>query len=367
MVVDSDPTFRRLVKSILEPLGVTVEEAVNGQEAIGMFDSYTWDVVLMDPDLPDMDGFRVLGLMRIKFPLEELPVIVTTVDHEVDTRIRALRLGANDFISKPVDLTELLARIGNLLVVRWAHRNLEDQVKKDEEMRSFRDLVISTFVHDQRNALAGAKSYTEMVLEGMSDTEAPAASRLGKVVEAIDRSVEMTADVLDVSGLEEGKLKPMLEDFGVGEMARFRVAALQPLALRNRISVETDVAPDLPAVKADHRMLERSLENLLAAALRNTPEGGRIVVSVRKGGKGDLIALRVAHTGWRPAMALPLTIFDERFQAELKRLGYDTGTGLGLNYCRLAVKSHHGMLAFKAGPGMDAEFTLSIPVISIPV
>jgi CheY-like chemotaxis protein len=362
LVVDDDPASRRLVKAILAPLGVLVGEAATGREAIEMVEASKWDVVLLDLTMPDMDGFRALGLIRIKYPMEELPVVMVTGHDDAEARLNALKLRANDFLSKPVDSAELLARIGSLLTVRWAHEALEDQLKDNEETRSFRELVINTFIHDLRNALTGARAYVEIVLDGMPEKDDLVASHLGKALEAIDKSVDMTADALDVSRLEAGKLKPKLEEMGIGELVRARVAVLAPLARRRKIAVEMAVEPDLPAVRADHRMIERLLENLLASAMRNTLEGGKILVSARRGGKNGPIEMSVAHTGWRPAVVFPQAIFDERAQEELRRQGYDTGTGLGLTFCRLAAKCHQGKLVVEAGPERDTEFTFAIPV-----
>ena len=362
LVVDDDPASRKLVKSILTPMGVVVEEAANGREAIEMVDSSTWDVVLLDLNMPDMDGFRVLGLIRIKYPMEKLPVVMVTGQDDAEARLNALQLKANDFLGKPVDAAELMARIGSLLTVRWAHEALEEQLKENEETRSFRELVINTFIHDLRNALTGAKAYVEIVLDGMPEKDDMVTSNLGKALEAIDKSVEMTADALDVSRLEAGVMKPRLETIGVGELVKSRVAVVAPLARRKKITVTANVDRDLPSAMVDHRMLFRSLDNLLASAMRNTEEDGKITVWARRIAGDVMIEIKVVHTGWRPAVAMSPASLDEMSLEDLRRKGYDTGTGLGLAFCRLAAKSHRGKLTLAAGPDRDAEFTFTFPV-----
>jgi diguanylate cyclase (GGDEF)-like protein len=120
LIVDDEPHIRRILRYLLEQQGYAVDEASNGRQAIDMIHGggCTPDLVLLDLMMPHMDGFEVCERLRQHPSTAQLPVIMVTAKGEVTDRIRGLQGGANDYLTKPYDNKELLARVHNLL--RWS-------------------------------------------------------------------------------------------------------------------------------------------------------------------------------------------------------------------------------------------------------
>ncbi len=119
LIVDDEPHIRRILRYLLEQQGYTVEEAGNGQEAIDLLEQgINPDLMLLDLMMPRMDGFQVCERVRQNPATAQLPVIMVTAKGEVSDRIRGLQGGANDYLTKPYDNKELLARVHNLL--QWS-------------------------------------------------------------------------------------------------------------------------------------------------------------------------------------------------------------------------------------------------------
>lgn len=126
LIVDDEPITRARLSHLLSQEGYSVLEANNGRKALAMVKESAVDLVLLDIQMPEMDGFRSIRLLRQMFDLSELPVVMMTAGEGSDQIIEAFDCGANDYISKPIDRPILLARIKTQLRVRAAQKELRD-------------------------------------------------------------------------------------------------------------------------------------------------------------------------------------------------------------------------------------------------
>ena len=108
LVIDDDEDTRRLLKTILQPLGCAVTEGENGFEAVEHVERGSWDVVLLDIAMPGLDGLGALERIRRLHTIEELPVILLTGYDDHAVKMEGLRLRANEFLTKPFETSELL-------------------------------------------------------------------------------------------------------------------------------------------------------------------------------------------------------------------------------------------------------------------
>ena len=146
LIVDDTPSNVLLLERMLEPSGVTTLGTSDPRETVPLLQSFRPDLVLLDLHMPVMDGFQVLERLRTVIrPTEFLPVMVLTGDTSVATKERALAAGANDFLSKPFELTELMLRVRNLLKTRSLYlalaehtAALERQLEREADQRRHR-------------------------------------------------------------------------------------------------------------------------------------------------------------------------------------------------------------------------------------
>ncbi|AFM28124.1 sensor histidine kinase [Desulfomonile tiedjei] len=131
LVVDDERQNVELLKSMLEALGLETEEASNGSEALRKLDE-SIDLVLLDAMMPEMDGFQTAAAIRKHTHFGDVPVIMVTVLDSKQDRLHAVEAGANDFISKPLDLLELRVRVNSLLRVKNAQDRLKASLREKE-------------------------------------------------------------------------------------------------------------------------------------------------------------------------------------------------------------------------------------------
>ncbi len=141
LIVDDEPRNLSLLEGIIHPMGYETKSASSGFEALEKLDS-TIDLVLLDVLMPGMDGFEVLHLIRETKGFGDLPVIAVTALNGRNDRLRAIQLGANDFISKPIDITELRVRIESLMRMKKARDALRHSEERYRTMvQTARDVI----------------------------------------------------------------------------------------------------------------------------------------------------------------------------------------------------------------------------------
>src|SRR5688572_13475391 len=119
LLVDDDEACRNLMAEILKPMGCVVGQAEGGRAALELLATGGWDLVVLDLNMPGISGFDTLARIRETHPVGTLPVLMSTGQDDMDTRLEALRLGANDFIAKPLHYAEVMARLGTMLAMHW--------------------------------------------------------------------------------------------------------------------------------------------------------------------------------------------------------------------------------------------------------
>ena len=137
LIVDDEEPNRKLLSSLVKALGYETETAMNGVEAIRKMKSFMPDLVLLDIMMPDMDGYEVCHYLKSDPETANIPVVIITALSDRDSKLKGLHAGANDFLTKPIDRSELTIRVRNLLKIKeyedfmFRHNQLlEDEVKR---------------------------------------------------------------------------------------------------------------------------------------------------------------------------------------------------------------------------------------------
>jgi len=367
LAVDDDEGSRKLMKAMLTPLGCQVFTASSGAEAIDMVGSGNWDAILMDISMPEMDGITALEIIREKYPMEDLPVVMVTGRDDAESRDRALAHRANDFIAKPVDQGELMARLGNILTLRWAKRELEERLKEAEEAHDAMVEMMGSAVHDLRGSLSCAKGFLELT---MADADAARLSLPGgilqKAMSAVERAGEMAEEASNVAAMSGGKLRPRMAEVNLKVRLGERLDDFRGIAAASKTDIAMDCTAESPVAHADRILLERLFGNLVSGALRRAGAGGSVSVSVMRSG-ADWLMVEVGDTGTGASRPFRQRIYDRDCQKEFHEMGLDSTTGIGMAYARMAVEAMGGKMWVTSEPGMGTHFSFILSARPAPV
>jgi len=349
LVVDDKPDNAALVEAQLTRAGYDVACVDNGREALATVTFDPPDLILLDIMMPDMDGYQVLEQLKGRETTKHIPVIALTALQDRAEKLRALELGASDFLTKPVDRAELLARVRTLL-------ELNDLWKAQGELVRMKDELLSVVSHELRTPLASLVGFTELLLT-QDYSEDQRREFLIVMMHEGRRLTALINDFLDLQRMESGRQTVHLQPVDLKPLLQQAIATLgedleRPIVL--------DLPAALPQVDADPDRLMQVVTNLLSNARKYSPQGGRIRVSAVMGERG--VRVRIEDRGLGiPKEALP-KLFQKFYRVDNSDRRSITGTGLGLAICRQIIAEHGGRIGAKSdgeGKGSTFWFTLA--------
>ncbi len=257
------------------------------------------------------------------------------------------------------DLDRRVARKAAELMV--ANEKLSTIVSQLEEATRLKEDLLANVSHELRTPLTLIKVAAATL--SRSDSELPAAKRaqmLARIDTGIERLIRMVEDLLAYSRLEAGRLKLGREEGDFGAYVDQTVHALAPVAGPKGVSLETNVAHNLPPIWFDRARVTQIVINLVENAIKFTPTGGKVVVDVR--GEGDEAVLAVSDTGEGiPLEHLP-HVFERFYQADRSMRRQHGGTGLGLAVVKSLVELHGGSVTVESQVGTGTTFWVRLPL-----
>ncbi|MCK6625468.1 MAG: hybrid sensor histidine kinase/response regulator [Anaerolineae bacterium] len=391
---------RILVRRILESQGYKVIDAVNALEGIKTAVEIKPDLILMDINLPDLDGFTAVTRIRSFPQLTTIPIIALTARNVMDDRDRAKAIGCDAYLNKPIDVEELITAVAKYLTTKHkpeaaatkreyylqeqsltliselerknadleaANANLKaayDRLKHFEEAKSN---FISVASHELRTPLTVIHSYNQMLqmLPSINNDET-AKELLAGVARGTARLKEIMDDMVSVIRMEMANKDFKFEPVSVRNIINTVEAAQAAVAASRQITLETDIARDLPIINGDMDQLHSALTRIVGNAIKYTPDGGRITISARllaktNGQDQAFVQIVVADTGVGIALDKQKLIFEKFSTAENVALHSTSktqfmggGAGLGLTIARGIIESHNGRIWVESS-GYDPE------------
>ncbi len=354
LVIDDEPANRLLLTDLLTSRGHEVSEADTGQLGLELAQQSRPDAILLDVMMPGLDGLEICRRLKATPETAVIPVLLVTSLDNRDDRIKGMRAGANDFISKPFDATDLLLRVRNAVFTRRLFQRLERQYQQLEELESLRDDLVHLIIHDFRSPLAGVYTYLELLQMLATDRgDSQESSAIAHALETLVRLREMTDLVLDVSRLEAGKMPVHRAPVELPILVTEALQLLGPDAIGRRVRVEG--VP--PALECDAGLVRRILTNLIGNALKFSAPDTEVRVVLADDGSDAVV--RVVDAGPGIAPEDRDRIF-ERF-GQARGGARSRGSGLGLAFCKMAVEAHGGRIGFESEVGRGSTFWFTLP------
>ncbi len=374
LVVDNQPEITQLFTAILAKQ-YTVLTATSGLEALELVSAAppSPDLILLDIDMPGLDGFEVCRRLKAEAGTAEIPVIFLTAKGDTESQTEGFALGAADFISKPFSAAVLRARVHtHMATVEWRRATREQHLALQSQMmqstahnsrlvalQEDKDRLTSLLVHDLRAPLGAVRANLDWVKgELPSDFDPEVVNALTEARQVTDRLAGMIGDLLDIARLESGDFPVTLAPQPSLPMLTRLQRQLQAQGRERRVTVELE-AEDV-VLDADHGLLIRTLENIASNALRYTPTGGRVRLEGRR--VGDEFVFAVRNNGPAIPAKARATLFDKYVQAgsspgENRRVGW----GLGLYFCKLCVDAHKGSIEVLEEVDWPTSFIVRVP------
>ncbi len=284
--------------------------------------------------------------------LADIPVLVVSILLDPRDRLEALKVGATDFLSRPVEAREITLRTRNYVFARHVRQELEDNLRDLRRQEQTRDGLTDMLIHDLRAPLVGISGFLDYALRGPEEDLSGAGRKLVERARVNTRLMDrMIRRLLEVSKLEADAFPLEIADARLGDLIETAVSILGSDA--ERIDVDVDASA---TVACDADLMIRLVTNLLSNAMAVSSPDTRVDVNAHVV-DGD-VRIEVLDRGPGVAHEHKDSIFERFVQGPVA--GRAHSSGLGLTFCKLVMKAHGGSVTLQDRPGGGATFVVDL-------
>lgn len=353
LIVDDEKVIRDLCSKALG--GYHILQAGDGREALNLLAGQPVDLVLTDIMMTGMNGLELLEEIKNHAPNQAVVMMTGYGDKEII--LRALKLNADDFISKPINLLQLRTLVAKVLE-RVSLREELVQLKKMDQLKSeFLGLVS----HKLKTPATVISLFIQnLVQDNKQQFDADFSRNLTLIQEESDYLTSLIQDLLRYSGSILQTRPVRHETTDMVALATRCLIEYQNNSASQDTTLINNLPAALPLLAVDRVQIAFCLRALLDNAVKFSPGGGRISLSALA--DEQHLAVSVSDEGPGIAAEQQTKIFEKFYQIDPDNTGQIRGFGLGLFYAREFLKAHHGRLSLKSQPGHGSTFTLQLPL-----
>jgi signal transduction histidine kinase len=359
LVVAQDPDLRVYLKRLVEGRWAA-DAAVDLATALAAAGEAAPDLILIDADAREVDALGLARALRVDPRTKRVPMIMIAAAGQE----REAEVGPDEYVGKPFASRDLVSRIAahlQLARVREEATRREQKARLDAEAANrAKDEFIAMISHELRTPLGAILIWAQLLRAEELDAAATARA-VGMIERSTKTLAQLIDDLLDVSRIIAGKLTFEARPVDLRFVVEAALDAAQPAAESKTLTIERAIEAGVPPISGDAGRLQQVVGNLLANAIKFTPEGGRVEVALQRSGGSARIRVRDTGSGIR-AEFLPF-IFERFRQADNTSTRKQKGLGLGLAIARHIVEMHGGSIeAASSGEGEGSTFTVTLPL-----
>ncbi|NII84464.1 hybrid sensor histidine kinase/response regulator [Pedobacter riviphilus] len=364
LIVDDRPENLISLQKVLQAHNFEVDTASSGEEALKKVLKNNYVLIILDVQMPDMDGFEVAETISGFSKAKDTAIIfLSAVNTELKFITKGYLSGGLDYITKPVDINVLLLKIKTFYRIYEQNRKLNEVQEKLLEEIEFRkqaehkkDEFISIASHELKTPLTSVKGYIQLLQRSLNrDDKAMAQNHLEKASIQLEKLNELIVDLLDISKIESGKMKFNMKSFYADNMVNNAIEMLQQSNPDFKIS-KLGKTDDM--IFGDEMRLEQVVINFITNAIKYAPGTNQVNVTTHI--KDEKLYLAVKDFGIGISKEQQHKIFDKFYRVEENSNRFN-GLGIGLYICSEIINRHGGTIGVNSVPDEGSEFYFIIP------
>ena len=356
MVVDDTPANLKLLEDMLEARDYQVRAFSRGRPALAAAASQPPDLILLDVNMPEMNGYEVCKQLKADAKLKDIPVLFISALNETTDKVKAFSCGGVDYVTKPFQFEEVQARVQTHLELQRQKRELQENCTRLHELETLHDNLTHMIIHDLRAPLSIAIGYLDLLKQtAASKLDRNEIGHLDTTFTNIWRLNDMIGSLLDINRLETNNMPLNRCACDMAVLAKSVVDSFESLAGKRSASFESPSKPMLAS--CDEEVTRRVIGNLLQNALKFTPKDGSIHIAMSR--KDAMVRLKMSDNG----PGIPAEYHGKIFEkfGQVAKTVRQYSTGLGLTFCKLAVEAQGGQIGVESEVGKGSTFWFTLP------
>ncbi|MFC1784807.1 ATP-binding protein [Candidatus Neomarinimicrobiota bacterium] len=368
LAVDDKLENLKVLIAYLENSGFEIMVAQSGEEAFQHIEHVIPDMILLDIIMPGLDGFKICSRLKTNDVTKDIPVIFMTALTDTDDKVKGFELGAVDYLTKPLQHEEVLARVNAHMTIRELQRQLQEQNallqhKNTQllEVNATKNKFLSIIAHDLKNPLNTLLTYSLTLVENFEKLDA---EKILKGINTLNRSAtrayNLLIDLLTWTRSHTGKMEKNIEEIDLSQITKENIELLIDRATEKGIRISSEIEEGVIAY-SDKNMVSTILRNLLTNAVKFTSKNGTVNISSEI--ENDNLKITVSDTGIGITEENINKLF--RLDTFYRTLGSDNekGTGLGLILCQELINTLNGEIWAESEIGKGSCFIFTLPVL----
>jgi signal transduction histidine kinase len=367
LIVDDEKDLVDVLAYNLDKKGYKSIKAYDGYEAWEKVESETPDLLILDLMMPNLDGWELCRLVRRSQnkAVKEMGILMLTARAMPEDRVYGLEIGADDYLTKPFSLNELILRVEKLMEKRKTVSQLTEEIESLHSSMETKESNLRRIAHDLKSPLISIGASAKRMLRKEQSEETS-----GALKTIFDGSLHLTRwidETLLFHDLSESKWQEQMKEVDVKSLAQQTIDLLKESASEK--SIEIEFKASLPTVKISchESLMYRVLVNLLSNALKYTPRGGKVEVALitylNKRGTG-VMEISIKDNGIGICEEDLEKIFQPYYRG--KNISTEEGKGIGLSFAKEVIDLHGGKILVQSEPNNGSIFSILLPIKNVP-
>lgn len=358
LIVDDIPSNIQIIGKILKEYNYDIEFATNGDDALDWIETKRFDLVLLDIMMPGMDGFEVCKRITESNPDNKPAIIFITAKTDMDSIVKGLELGAVDYVVKPFQKKELLARIRTHLTILQQRYELQ-------QANIFKSKLLSIIGHDLRDPIGSLKSYVDIYLELHPDLDNNIKEFMHEVSGISENAYILLENLLSWAKSQTGVISCKAEVTDFKNIVNDSVGLFSNLASKKNIRLSIEV-PENTMVYCDPELISTVIRNLVSNAIKFSYKDGIVEIKAanESGSDGNILVVKVKDNGVGIKKENLQLLFGSDIHFTTFGTGNEKGSGLGLKICREFVEINGGEIWVESTENKGTSFYFTLPLKS---
>ncbi|MFU8860957.1 MAG: response regulator [Cyclonatronaceae bacterium] len=361
LIVDDIPRNLQVLGNILKNEGYETAVATSGKQALATIDKAKPDLILLDIMMPEMDGFEVCNEIKSNVEYKDISIIFLTGKSDADEIVKGFSLGASDYITKPFQKSELLARVKTQLEIKAYRDTIEEQNELLNRHNANKDRLFSIISHDLRSPFQGLLGLTQMLHEEYDTLEREEISEyIGMIHQSANKFFNLLENLLQWTIVERGQIEFNPQSIQISEVIHENIELYSAVSRNKdiRFEIETDEKLHL---HTDLNALHTILRNLISNAIKFSNPGGTITIKAVAEGQYAELGIIDQGIGMEPGRAE--SIFNIEQMKSSPGTMNEKGSGLGLLITKSLVERGGGSIRVESTPGKGTAFYFTQPAV----
>ncbi len=338
LIVDDTPKNIQVVGTVLREKEYNISVATNGLDAIKLTEKALPDLILLDIMMPEMDGYETCEKLKENEKTKNIPIIFLTAKNEIEDKIKGFDLGAVDYVTKPFNIPELLARVKTHLELKFGREDIIDLNKKNKKESNERKELIHVLCHDLSNPFHSLISVFDMVEHTGMEFNKELQGEVKKVVENGVKTIDL---VRKMQSIDDNKVEIELSPVNLLFAAHSSLGILENKLVKKNIDIKINIENDLHIIAEETSLINSVISNLLTNAIKFSFNDTSIAISAKENNDGKVV-FSVKDNGIGMPAELADSVFDVNKATTREGTNGEAGTGYGMPLVQKFAKAYGG-------------------------